>query len=471
MLNLSQKLSLEQKLSPQQILLSTLLQLPMMNLEMRIKQELEMNPVLEEFDDNDIETEDRKEDSEDDDEQELSEKLEKEEEIDWDNINTDDDSYELKLPKDKNEDSYEKQDAIENSLQDILITQLHELSLSENEMSIGEYIIWNLQDDGYLDKNINLETIAHIFDSSVSEVDKILKKIHRLEPKGIGSRNLRECLLVQLEDKMDPIYLLAYDIVKHAFDEFVNKRYEKIASIVDAELNEIKTAIELISRLNPKPGEGYFNTALNYIIPDFIIEKKDNEIFVQLNDWSTPQLRISNHYLDLAQNKKKDKKARSFVRKKIEAAKWFINSIEQRKITMLKVMNAIVDKQKDFFLKGPDHIKPLIMKDIAEMINMDISTVSRVSNGKYAQTNYGVFELKSFFNEKMETLDGEEVSTRKIKEQIREICEKEDKKKPLSDEVISSELVKFGYKVARRTVAKYREQLGIPVARLRREIV
>ncbi|MCB0279746.1 MAG: RNA polymerase sigma-54 factor, partial [Calditrichaeota bacterium] len=229
--------------------------------------------------------------------------------------------------------------------------------------------------------------------------------------------------------------------------------------------------LEIIEKLNPKPSEGFFNQKMNYIIPDFIIEIQEDEIIVMLNDWNTPNLRISKRYQALLNSKSKNKSAKSFIRKKMEAAKWFISSIEQRKITMLKVMNAIVEEQRDFFLKGPHLIKPLIMKTIAERINMDISTVSRVTNGKYVQTEFGIFELKSFFSEKMETLEGEEVSTKLIKEKIREICEAEDKKKPLSDEVISTQLLDFGYKVARRTVAKYREQLGVPVARLRREIV
>ena len=474
MLELSQRIGLEQKLSPQQILLSTLLQIPALNMEMRIQQEMEINPILELdiTDDDEIEI-DLKEKEKDDgaENDELSEKLEKEEDIDWEKIQSDDDSYETKLPRDYNNEEIERQDAIEISIQEKLIDQIHELNLNKNETEIAEYIIWNLREDGYLDEQLTLETIAHIFDSNTQVVEQILQKIQRFEPKGMGSRNLRECLMIQLEDKIDSIYLLAYDILRLAYDELVNKRFEKISQIVEAELDEIKLALELIAKLNPKPSEGLFNQKMNYIIPDFIIEKQDDEIIVMLNDWNTPNLRISKRYQEIMNDKKKNKKAKSFIRKKVEAAKWFISSIEQRKITMLKVMNAIVEEQKDFFLIGTQAIKPLIMKTIAERIHMDISTVSRVTNGKYVQTDYGIFELKSFFSEKMETLEGEEVSTKLIKEKIREICESEDKKRPLSDEVISTKLIDFGYKVARRTVAKYREQLGIPVARLRREIV
>lgn len=473
MLELTQKISLEQKLSPQQILLSTLLQLPALNLEQRIKQELELNPTLEEgmeleFDeDDDIQDEEIQEESED----ELSERLEQEEEIDWDKIHLEEDSYEIKLPKDNNVEEYDSQDPFIKTPQEDLIEQLAVYTTSEHELDIGKYIIYNLRDDGYLDEQMTLETIAHVNDTNVETVERILKVIQRLDPPAMGSRNLRECLMIQLENSIEEYHLLAYDIIRYAFEEFVNKKFEKIASIVEATLEEIKVAIEIINRQNPKPGEGFFNQKTNYIIPDFYVERKDNQFIVTLNEWNAPNLKISPKYVQMLSENVKDKKAKSFVRKKIEAAKWFINSIEQRKITMHKVMNAIVERQYAFFDKGPANIKPMIMKDIADDIKMDISTVSRVSNRKYVQTEYGVFELKSFFTERMETLDGEEVSTRLIKEKIKNLCEEEDKKKPLSDELISKKLLEFDYKVARRTVAKYREQLGIPVARLRREII
>lgn len=472
MLQLSQKISLEQKLSPQQILLSTLLQLPALNLEQRIKQELEINPTLEEgldleFDEQD---ENEEEDDFDESEDELSERLEKEEEIDWEKIQLEEDSYETKLPKDNNIEEYDSQDPFLKSPQEELIEQFSVYSETEHDQEIANYIIYNLREDGYLDEQMTLETIAHVNDTTVENVERILKIIQRIEPVGMGSRNLRECLLLQLENSMEEYHLLAYDIIRFAFDEFVNKKFEKIASIVEAELEDIKRAIEIINKLNPKPGMGFFNQKTNYIIPDFYVERKDNDFIVTLNEWNAPNLKISPKYIDLLNSEVKDKKAKSFVRKKIEAAKWFINSIEQRKITMHKVMSAIVEMQYAFFDKGPAYIKPMIMKEIAEMIKMDISTVSRVSNRKYVQTEYGIFELKSFFTERMETLEGEEVSTRLIKEKIKTLCENEDKQKPLSDELLSKKLIDFEYKVARRTVAKYREQLGIPVARLRREI-
>ncbi len=475
MLHLSQKLSQEQRLSPQQILVSTLLQLPTLSLEQRIKQELELNPVLEEvleFETDPDEQQDAEEkaEQEDEDDEDVLDRLKEEEDIDWDKITTDDDSYELKLPRNPNVEDFVFQHSFDLTPQEKLVEQLSFVTKSETEQAIGEYIIWNIRDDGYLDEQMTLETIAHIHDSTSDAVEKVLKKVQRLDPKGMGCRNLRECLMIQLEDMYNPLALLAYDILRFSFEEFSNRKFEKMASIVEAKLDEIKQALALIEKLNPKPGEGFFNQKQNYIIPDFAVERKDDQFFVSLNDWNTPPLHISPKYLSLLENGSRDKKAKTFVRKKIEAAKWFISSIEQRKVTMLKVMNAIVDLQKPFFDKGPHEIRPMIMKEIAEHISMDISTVSRVANGKYVQTEYGVFELRSFFTERMETSDGEEVSTRIIKEKINDICSHEDKRKPLSDDMLSKHLTTFGYNVARRTVAKYREQLGIPVARLRREI-
>ena len=270
---------------------------------------------------------------------------------------------------------------------------------------------------------------------------------------------------------MNPKPKLAVTVISDHFEDFKNKRYDKILTELEIDRDELKDIIELITGLNPKPGLGLYNTKHNYIIPDFIIEKVEDEFVVTLNDWNIPPLRISKTYKQLLHSKNNtDKETKQYIRKKIESAKWFISSIYQRKNTMLNVMQSIVEKQYDFFAKGPSHIKPLIMREIADMINMDISTVSRVANGKYVQTDFGVFELKYFFTERIQTDDGEEVSTRKVKERIREMIEKENPDKPMSDEKISQILTNEGFPVARRTVAKYREQLNIPVARLRRKI-
>ncbi len=353
---------------------------------------------------------------------------------------------------------------------DHLLEQLNYLSQDEIENKVGEYLIWNIKDDGYLDETLNLENVAEIFECSQAMVEKVLRKVQKFDPVGVGARNLQECLLIQLE-LARPQPQIAILIIRDHFEDFKNKRYDKIMSDLNIDRDGLKNVLEIVSKLNPKPGLGLFNTKHNYIVPDFMVEKVDDEFVVTLNDWNIPPLRISNTYKQLLRNKNKtDKETKQYIRKKIESAKWFINSIYQRKMTMLNVMRAIVERQDEFFDSGPAHIKPLIMREIAEMINMDISTVSRVANGKYVQTDHGIFELKYFFTERIQMDDGEEVSTRKVKSRIAEMVEEENPKKPLSDEKISQILTKEGFPVARRTVAKYREQLNISVARLRKKI-
>jgi len=487
MVHLSQTMRLEQRLSPQQILLSTLLQLPILNLEQKIQTELELNPVLEEGLEEDQELELTAEDPDSDEESEVQKEIEiteesnnsdldlkelkeAQEDIDWETMLNDDESYEIRIPRDKNEEEYERPEVVVTTMTEYLLEQLNYLSLSETEHKIGEYLIWNIRDDGYLDEHLSLESVAQILECDIELVESVLSRIQHFDPLGIGARNLRECLLAQLTGESGHRDL-AVILVRDHFEDFKNKRYEKLLSDLQVKREDLKDAIEEIARLNPKPGEGLYNSKHNYIIPDFIVEKVEDEFVVSLNDWNIPPLRISKTYKHLLQDKKQtDRETKQYIRKKIESAKWFINSIYQRKVTMLNVMQAILEKQYDFFARGPAHIKPLIMREIAEIINMDISTVSRVVNGKYVQTDYGVFELKYFFNERIETDDGEEISTRKIKNRIREMVEKEDPGKPMSDDKISGILSKEGFPVARRTVAKYREQLNIPVARLRKNI-
>ena len=484
MIGLSQSLKLEQRLTPQQILLSTLLQLPLLNLEQKIKSEMEMNPTLEEGEETDEEVSEIDNDTDELDEAEIKllesekknddyndEEFEKaQKDSDLEDFLNDDSSYELRIPKDKNKEKYERPEISIESLPEYLIKQFRVLPLSDQEKAIGEYLIWNIKDDGYLDSSFNLSETAEDFHVNKNEVVSVLKKIQKLDPTGIGSRDLRECLLVQLEenDESNPITI---DIIKNHFDEFKNKHYEKILTALNITRDDLQAAIDEILKLNPKPGASKFDTQSTYIVPDFIVEKVDDQFVVSLNDWNIPPLRISRTYKNMLLNKNTtDKEAKQYIRKKIESAKWFINSIHQRRETMLKTMEAIIEKQRDFFEKGPDYIKPLIMRDVAEMIKMDNSTISRVSNGKYVQTDYGVFELKYFFTEKIETEDGEEISTRKIKNRIKDIISQENGKKPYSDEKLSLILKTEGFPVARRTVAKYREQLQIPVARLRRGI-
>lgn len=488
MIQLSQTMRLEQRLSPQQILLSTLLQLPLLSLEQKIQTELELNPVLEEGIEEEMEqesetietTEEERETVENEleltDPEDSKSDLDKnelenaQEESDWDELINDEESYEYRLPRDKNVEEFERPEVEVTSMTDYLMEQLNYLSLDETDNKIGEYLIWNTKDDGYLDESVTIEGIAEIFECKPAKVESVLKQIQKFDPVGIGARNLQECLLVQLQE-MSPKPKLALLVVRDHFEDFKNKRYEKILSELGIDRDELKNIIDLIARLNPKPGVGLYNSKHNYIIPDFIVEKVENEFVVTLNDWNIPPLRISKTYKELLHNKNNtDKETKQYIRKKIESAKWFISSIYQRKITMLNVMEAIVEKQYDFFEKGPTHIRPLIMREIADMINMDISTVSRVANGKYVQTDFGIFELKYFFTERIQMNDGEEVSTRKVKARISEMIESENPDKPLSDEKISQILTSEGFPVARRTVAKYREQLNIPVARLRKKI-
>jgi len=489
MINITQNLRLEQRLTPQQILLSTLLQLPMLSLEQRIKSELEINPVLEEGEDDET-TEEEKIETTEEEAAEVAEELElheehnngKEEEYDRkeleeaqkdteiENLINDEETFEFKIPKDRNQDDYERPEVNIKTLSEHLFEQLHILPLKENEFTIGEYLIWNIRDDGYLDQNLSTQTVAEIFEVDEKIVENVLKQIQKLDPTAVGSRNLRECLMVQMEENNQQ-NSVSYAILRDHFDDFKNKRYEKIVDTLKINRDELQENIDQIVKLNPKPGEGLFDVRSNYIVPDFIVEKIDDKFVVNLNDWNVPPLRISNRYKNMLLDRKgTDKDTRQFIRKKVESASWFIKSIYQRKLTMLKVMEAILEKQYDFFDKGTDYIQPLIMREIAEIIDMDISTVSRVANGKYVQMDYGVYELKYFFNERIENEEGEEISTRKIKNRIKEIIEEEDSHKPFSDDKLSALLKQEGFPIARRTVAKYREQLQIPVARLRRGI-
>lgn len=479
MMQISQRLSLQQKQSPQQVLLSTLLQLPILRLEQKIKMELELNPLLE-LDteiEQDLEQEEIQELEEEIKQEEEKEKIEEEEEkepelqeeeIDWETILNDENEYEVKMPKEQPEEELEYPEPAPVTLMDHLMEQLHLASLSPSEMEMGEYILWCIDESGYLSCDLN--TIAETFNTSVENVEKVLKVIQHFDPVGIGARNLQECLLIQLEERT-PRDELAIRMLKECFDDFSNKRYEKIAKKLNISLEEVKRILEVVSKLNPKPGEGYVSEVENIIVPDVIVTNIDGKLQIILNDWNLPRLRINESYKQLLKEKEKvSKETRDYIRQRLESARWLINSIYQRRMTILRVMESIVKHQKEFFEKGKEYLKPMILKDIAQDVGLDISTVSRVTSGKYVQTDFGIFELKYFFSEKMETADGDEVSNKLIKEKIREIIEKEDPLHPINDEEISQLLRKEGFIVARRTVAKYREQMKIPVARLRRKI-
>ena len=477
MIQISQRLSLQQKQSPQQVLLSTLLQLPVLRLEQRIKQELEINPLLELETDQEEELEqveeseaelDEEKAKEEGEEAEQPEEDPEEKEVDWDAILNDEDNYEIKQPREHQDDDIDRPEPAPVTLMDHLIEQLHLAPLNDSDKEIGEYILWCIDDAGYLASDV--ASIADQFHSTPEHVEEILKVIHRFDPLGIGARNLQECLLIQLENE-SPNDQNAIRMVRDCFEDFTNKRFEKIAKRLEIDLEEVKRMMQHVSRLNPKPGESYLPEAANIIVPDLLVERTEHGFQVILNDWNIPRLRINESYKQLLRSKENiNRETREYIRQRLESARWLINSIYQRRSTIIRVMESIVKHQIEFFEKGKEFLKQLILKDIADDVHLDISTVSRVTSGKYVQTEYGVFELKYFFSERMETADGDEVSNKLIKEKIRQIIEKENPKKPLNDQTISAMLSQDGFIVARRTVAKYREQMRLPVARLRRQI-
>lgn len=469
---------LELTIQPLQILRSELIQLPLLELELRVRHELEENPFLEEADtqedaalepDEELPVPQTAEELDEEDKQDLPPKTE-ESELDWESILNDEDFYEYKprsLPS--HVEVQEMPRAAALTLYDHLNSQLHTDYVLSDHQNIGEFIIGSLNSDGYL--TLSVEEIAKELNVQPETVEKTLKRIQTYDPPGIAARNLQECLLIQLEQQpnADPI---AIRMLKECFQEFINKKFEAIAKKLEISLDQVRNAFEIVTKLNPKPGEGAVDEKQNYVIPDLIVTQVGDKFEVFLNEGNVPNFYVNNEYRDMVLSRKKvDKKTREFVQKKLESARWFVNAIHQRRTTMLRTMRAIVKKQEDFFRYGKEFLKPMILQDIAAEIGMDIATISRVTNGKYVQTDFGVFELKYFFSQRMETDDGEEVSTRIIKSKLKEIVTGEDKSNPYSDEKLAELLAQAGYTIARRTVQKYREQLGIPVKRLRREIV
>lgn len=490
MLSLHQRLALQQKLSPQQIQYQKLLQLNTLALEQRIKTELELNPILEETLEEEM-TLDQLEENPDD--QEESASSEEEETYD-----SKDDEFELEDYMNEAEIDYEferinrsnDEEKIHpiapqrKSLRDNLIDQIHMLDLTEDQLIMGENIIGSLDRDGYfksdLDKLVNEVNMFEGTEITVAEGERILGMIQTLEPVGIGSRNLQECLLIQIKNSsFDPYYsYLAEKILSEHWEDFANKRYDSIQKNMDLSKETLRTTLDIIQKLNPKPGEGNIDSEeMNQITPDFIIEKVEDNYIVTLNDRSVPSVTISKTYLEMIDtNKRKrkiserEKETHKFLREKFESAKWFIASLQQRRHTLMKIMRSILEKQYNFFESGPKFLRPMIYKDIADEIGMDISTISRVVNGKYVQSPQGIHELKYFFSEGLSTDSGDEISNKHIKELIKEICDNEPKDNPYSDDKIAAILQEKGIHIARRTVAKYREQLLIPVARLRKQL-
>lgn len=474
--------TLQQKLSPQQIQFIKLLQIPTAELDTRIEEELETNPALEEGPDD----EDMESGPEDDDQENVTEpdnnddvSLEDYLQDDYtgykmqgDGMNPDDEEREIPIPSTKN-------------LTDQLFDQLGLLGLDDRQIIIGEQLIGSIESDGYirreLDAIVNDLAFSQNIETTLDEVQEILSKIQEFDPPGIGARSLQECLLIQLNrrEDMNEEMDLAVKILEECFEDLSKKHFDKIVRKLSISEADLRDAINVITKLNPKPGNsGTDGNKAQYLIPDFILNNINGKLELSLNSKNAPELRISRSYADMLnaydKSKNKDKHLKetvTFLKQKLDSAMWFINAIRQRQMTLLNTMSAIIDYQYDFFLTGDESkLKPMILKDIASRINMDISTVSRVANSKSIQTEFGIFPLKFFFSEGIATDSGEDVSSREVKLALRNFIDGEDKKKPLSDDKLEKLLKNKGYNIARRTVAKYREQLNIPVARLRKEV-
>lgn len=487
MLKQSLQQKLLQKLSPQQIQFIKLLQIPTVMLDSRIKEELEENPALE--DGSLSNSEEIQEYQLDDEENINNEERNEQEEFNIDDYIQDDDQDDgYKIMSDNDADDDDKKEmpiAIATSFHDMLVAQLSLNIMADHEFMVAQQILGSLDDDGYLRRPINALVDDLAFSQNIitteSEVEHLLEIIQNFDPAGVGARSLQECLLLQLKrkDVQQKSIKVAIEIVRDYLDEFTKKHYDKLERSLNISSEELKDAIQEILRLNPKPGNSFAdNNKQLQVIPDFIITKNDNYLILTLNSKNAPELRVSRSYQEMfqtydkaAQKDKKMKEAVQFVKQKLDSAKWFIDAIKQRQQTLIKTMNAIMNFQYDYFLTGDDRkLKPMILKDIADQVQMDISTVSRVANSKYVQTEFGTFLLKSFFSEGIQTESGEEVSNREVKKILEECISGEDKKRPLADERLAEILKERGYNIARRTVAKYREQLNIPVARLRKEL-
>jgi len=481
--NLQQRLL--QKLSPQQIQLMKLIQLPTQAFEERLKQEIEENPALDTGKEEPENFEDSLANEYDDDGTEK---------IDTDDINIDEYLSDDEIPNYKTQtNNYSADDddkhipyAAGTTFHQSLKNQLNTFRINEEERLIAEFLVGSIDDSGYIRRDIidlvdDLAFTQNVFTTEEKVEELLTKVVHTLDPIGVGARDLKECLVIQLKTKkVNETRSLAIDILETAFDHFVKKHYKKLLEKFDISEEQLKGAISEISRLNPKPGSSYAgnNKIAEQIVPDFTIRILDGELDLTLNARNAPELHVSREYNNMlkgyqesTEKSKSQKDAVMFIKQKLDAAKWFIDAIKQRQQTLLLTMNSIMQYQYDYFLTGDERkLKPMILKDIADQINMDVSTVSRVANSKYVSTPYGTKLIKEFFSESMKNDQGEDVSTREIKKILETVIGEENKKKPLTDEKLSKLLKEKGYPIARRTVAKYREQLDIPVARLRKEI-
>ncbi|MBC2843611.1 RNA polymerase factor sigma-54 [Winogradskyella flava] len=477
---------LSQKLSPQQIQLMKLIQLPTQAFEQRLKQELEENPALD--------TGKESEAAEDSfDEFDNTEEYNDSEKIEAEDINVDEYLSDDEIPDYRTQaNNYSSDDeeksvpyAAGTSFTQHLINQLNTFRLSEQEEEIAYFLVGSVDESGYIRRSLSDITDDLAFTQNVftteEEVQEVLKVVHQLDPAGVGARNLQECLSIQLQRKEpNPDVELAQKIIDKAFEQFTKKHYKKLMHKFNIDEEELKDAIEEIERLNPKPGGSYAgnNKIVEHIVPDFAIKIVDGELELTLNGRNAPELHVSREYnnmlkgyKDSKEKSKAQKDAVMFIKQKLDAAKWFIEAVRQRQQTLFVTMSSIMEYQTEYFLTGDERkLRPMILKDIADEIEMDVSTISRVANSKYVDTPYGTKLIKEFFSESMTNDQGEEVSTREIKKILETVIEEENKKKPLTDEALSKILKEKGYPIARRTVAKYREQLDIPVARLRKEL-
>lgn len=474
---------LQQKLSPAQIQVIKMLEVPTLELEERIRQELEENPALEEGAETDKESEEMDDLSIDD--------GGNNDDLDLDEYMADDDipDYKLKANNTSKDDKHEDIPfSAGMTFHEFLIDQVGLMHLSEKDRLLTEYVIGNIDDEGYLRRTPEAMVDDIVFQAGVQTTDaemyRIIELVRQLDPAGVCASCLQECLLLQLQRKdQTPTVKLATELITEYFDEFSKKHYDKIQRGLDMDDTMLKKVMNEIIHLNPKPGNAWggniLEKSMSTIVPDFILENDENQLTVSLNNSNVPELRVNstynNMFQDYAGNKQNQsremKDAVMFVKQKIDSARWFIDAIKQRQQTLLTTMMAIVDFQREFFIEGDDtYLKPMILKDIADRTGYDISTISRVSNSKYIQTEFGIFPVKYFFSESMTNDSGEEVSTREIKKILLECIESEDKRKPWNDDALADVLKTKGYIIARRTVAKYREQLNIPVARMRKEI-
>lgn len=491
MLKQSLQQKMLQKLSPQQIQFIKLLQVPTAMLEQRIKEELEENPALEEADWDEPDLKDEYSDLDDDKEPEQVDEYDEvgEQDVDVSEYLDTDDTPDYKLEDNNYRSEEDERDfrpgiSVVNSFHEQLMDQLHLLDLTEEEFVVGQQLVGSIDEDGYLRRPLHsiVDDLAFSQNKMVEEevVEAMLRRIHKFDPAGVGARDLQECLLLQLERKKEkPAARDAIKILNRYFDEYTKKHFDKIARSLNLTADAMKAAHHEIIHLNPRPGNSQAdNSKSMQVIPDFVIHNEEGELQLRLNARNAPDLRISDTYKDMFRHyekaEKRDKKMKeavSFVKQKLDAAKWFIDAIRQRQHTLLSTMDAIMEHQYDFFLTGDQaKLKPMILKDIADKVNLDISTISRVANSKYVQTEFGTFLLKSFFSEGIMTDSGEEASSKEVKKILSDLIGAEEKRRPLADDRLADILNEKGYNIARRTVAKYREQMGIPVARLRKEL-